>query len=78
MKEYSEKTAVEIDTEVRGIIMNSYERAKALLQANIEVLHKMAEHLLEKEVLDGAEITDIIQRFGKRTPKPWIVCGTFK
>ena len=67
MKEYSEKTAVEIDTEVRGIIMNAYERAKALLQANIEVLHKMAERLLEKEVLDGAEVTDIIQRFGKDT-----------
>ena len=67
MKEYSEKTAVEIDTEVRGIIMHAYERAKALLQANIEVLHKMAERLLEKEVLDGAEVTDIIQRFGKDT-----------
>ncbi len=67
MKEYSEKTAVEIDTEVHGIIMHAYERAKALLQANIEVLHKMAERLLEKEVLDGAEVTDIIQRFGKDT-----------
>ena len=67
MKEYSEKTAVEIDTEVRGIIMGAYGRAKALLQANIEVLHKMAEHLLEKEVLDGAEVTDMIQRFGKDT-----------
>ena len=65
MKEYSEKTAVEIDTEVRGIIMGAYERAKGLLQANIEVLHKMAERLLEKEVLDGAEVTDIIQSFGK-------------
>ena len=65
MKEYSEKTAVEIDTEVRGIIMGAYERAKALLQGNIEVLHKMAERLLEKEVLDGAEVTDMIQRFGK-------------
>jgi cell division protease FtsH len=67
MKEYSEKTAVEIDTEVHGIIMNAYERAKALLQGNIEVLHKMAECLLEKEVLDGAEVADIIQRFGKDT-----------
>ncbi len=65
MKEYSEQTSVEIDIEVRGIIINSYERARALLQANIEVLHKVAERLLEKEVLEGSEITDIIQRFGK-------------
>ena len=65
MKEYSEQTAIEIDTEVRRIIMNAYERAKALLQTNIEVLHKMAEHLLEKEVLDGAEIAEMIKLFGK-------------
>ena len=65
MKEYSEQTAIEIDTEVRQIIMNAYERAKALLQTNIEVLHKMAEHLLEKEVLDGAEIAEMIKLFGK-------------
>lgn len=64
-KDYSEKTAIEIDTEVRRIIMDAYERAKALLQANLEVLHKMAEILLEKEVLDGQEIDDIITHFGK-------------
>ena len=65
MKEYSEQTAIEIDTEVRGIIMGAYERAKALLQENIEVLHKMAERLLEKEVLEGAEINEMISTFAK-------------
>jgi cell division protease FtsH len=64
MKDYSEQTAIEIDTEVRGIIMDAYERAKELLRANLTVLHKMAEILLEKEVLDGTEIDDIIKRFG--------------
>ncbi len=65
MKEYSEQTAIEIDMEVRRVIMTAYERAKVLLQINIEVLHKMAEHLLEKEVLDGAEIAEMIKLFGK-------------
>ena len=64
-KDYSEKTALEIDAEVRRIIMEAYERAKELLCANLEVLHKMAEVLLEKEVLEGLEIDEIIKNFGK-------------
>ena len=64
MKDYSEQTAIEIDTEIRSLIMDAYERAKDLLRANLTVLHKMAEVLLEKEVLDGMEIDDIITRFG--------------
>jgi cell division protease FtsH len=64
-KDYSETTAIEIDNEVRRIISEAYERAKGLLQDNLDILHKMAEVLLEKEVLDGPEIDDIIQRFGR-------------
>jgi cell division protease FtsH len=64
MKDYSEQTAIEIDTEVRSIIMDAYERAKELLRLNLTILHKMAEVLLEREVLDGTEIDDIIKRFG--------------
>ena len=64
-KYYSEKTALEIDAEIRRIIMEAYERAKELLCANLEVLHKMAEVLLEKEVLEGLEIDEIIKNFGK-------------
>lgn len=62
-REYSERTAIEIDHEVRRIITDAYERAKAVLRSNIAMLHKMAEILLEKEVLDGAEIDEIISRF---------------
>ncbi len=64
MKDYSENTAIEIDNEVRRIIMESYEQAKELLNSNLPVLHKVAEVLLEKEVLDGTEIDEIIKRFG--------------
>jgi len=62
--DYSETTAVQIDTEVRRIIMEAYERAKLLLRRNVEVLHKMAEALLEHEVIDGAEIDEILRQYG--------------
>jgi cell division protease FtsH len=62
--DYSENTAIEIDTEVRRIIQESYERAKGLLRTNLHLLHKVAEKLLEKEVLDGSEIDAIVREFG--------------
>jgi cell division protease FtsH len=65
IKDYSEKTAIEIDTEVRRIITDAYERAKSLLQENMDVLHKMSEVLLEREVLDAPEIDEIIKSFGR-------------
>ncbi|HLK11988.1 MAG TPA: ATP-dependent zinc metalloprotease FtsH [Candidatus Binatia bacterium] len=64
--DYSETTAVQIDAEVRRIILEAYERAKLLLRRNLEALHKMAEALLEREVLDGAEIDDILRQYGNR------------
>ena len=67
LQDYSEHTAVEIDAEVRRIIQDCYQEAKDLLEQNIDVLHKITEVLLEKEVLDGAEIDDIIRQSG-RTP----------
>jgi cell division protease FtsH len=65
LQDYSEHTAVEIDDEVRLIIRESYEEARGLLSSNLEVLHKLAEALLEKEVLDAAEIDQIMRRYGR-------------
>ncbi|HZA57464.1 MAG TPA: ATP-dependent zinc metalloprotease FtsH [Candidatus Udaeobacter sp.] len=62
--DYSENTAIEIDAEVRRIIQESYDRAKELLKTNLRLLHKVAERLLEKEVLDGSEIDAIVREFG--------------
>jgi cell division protease FtsH len=62
--DYSESTAIEIDAEVRRIIQESYHRAKALLKTNVRLLHKVAEQLLEKEILDGSEIDAIVRAFG--------------
>ncbi len=61
--DYSESTAIEIDAEVRRIIQESYHKAKDLLKTNLRLLHKVAESLLEKEVLDGSEIDAIVRDF---------------
>ncbi len=60
-QDYSESTARDIDNEVKVIVLFCYDRAKQLLKTNIHVLHKVANTLLEKEVVDGAEIKRIIE-----------------
>jgi cell division protease FtsH len=68
--DYSESTAIEIDAEVRRIIQDSYYKAKDLLKTNLRILHKVAESLLEKEVLDGSEIDAIVSEFGGNGGSP--------
>jgi cell division protease FtsH len=69
--DYSESTAIEIDAEVRRIIQESYHQAKHMLQTNLSLLHKVAEKLLEKEVLDGSEIDSIVRAFGGNGGDPF-------
>lgn len=61
-RDYSEKTAQEIDKEVKSIISGCYERASEILKENINLLHKLAETLLEKEVLDSHQIQLLIKQ----------------
>ena len=65
-KDYSEDTAKNIDEEVMSIVTRNYEKAKKLLTDHIDILHRIAEELLEKEVLNGAEIDALI---GDALPK---------
>jgi len=60
-REYSEETAREIDLEVKEIVTRNYMRAKDILTKNIQILHRLAEALLEKEVLEGEQIDMIIK-----------------
>jgi cell division protease FtsH len=69
--DYSKNTAVEIDAEVRRLIQESYDRARHLLKTNLGLLHKVAENLLEKEVLDGSEIDAIVRAFGSNGGDPF-------
>jgi cell division protease FtsH len=59
-RDYSEHTAVEIDNEVKRIVMDNYHRAKMLIQEREAVLHGLARALLEKETLDAADIDAIV------------------
>ena len=52
---YSEDVAKKIDEEVKSIIDSCYERAEEILKENMEVLHKCAALLLEKERIDREE-----------------------
>jgi cell division protease FtsH len=66
-KDYSEQTALEIDAEVKRIIEEANQTAKALIEANRDKLKMIAESLLEHETLDGTQVEDII-RTGTFTP----------
>jgi cell division protease FtsH len=67
-QDYSEHTAMEIDREVRRIVMENYERAKDLVLRRLEALRHLAEALLEREVLDGHEIDAIVKGAGSPAP----------
>jgi len=60
-RDYSEDTARSIDNEIRTIVIQGHERAKEIIQTNMAILHKLANTLLEKEVLDGNQIEAIIK-----------------
>jgi cell division protease FtsH len=65
-RDYSEKTAIEIDEEIRGIVNKSMNRAEKILMEHIDLLHKLSEELLEREILDSDEIERIIK--GEKLP----------
>jgi cell division protease FtsH len=60
-KDYSEKTAEEIDDEIKKIVTNAYENARKLLFDHRDLLDKLAAKLLEKETIDGQEIENLIE-----------------
>ncbi len=60
-KDYSEKTAVDIDEEVKRIVMEAYEVSKKLLKKNRSLLEAVAKLLLEKETIDLADIDQMVK-----------------
>jgi cell division protease FtsH len=60
-RNYSDEVAAIIDNEVKHIIDSAYERTINLLRENIGRLNKLAEVLLEKEKVEGAEFEDIFE-----------------
>ncbi|CAI4032246.1 ATP-dependent zinc metalloprotease FtsH [Nitrospira tepida] len=66
-RDFSEQVAIEIDHEISRLVTENYERAKRMLTEHMSSLKAVAEALLEKEVLEGTEIDDIIQ---SSSPQP--------
>jgi cell division protease FtsH len=73
-RDYSEDTAIQIDKEVKRIVNGGYENAKRLLSNNRDTLERIAQALLEREVIDANEVKMLME--GKplpekpRTPPP--------
>lgn len=65
-RDYSEKTAIEIDEEIRGIVSKAMNRAESILNDHMDLLHKLSNELLEREILDAEEIDRIIK--GEKLP----------
>ncbi len=65
-RDFSEETAKEIDSEVRRFVGTAYESAKKLITENRDTLERIAQALLEREVLDANELKMIIE--GKQLP----------
>src|SRR5271154_7187627 len=59
-RDYSEETAIRIDEEVKRIISTAYSRARAIIEQNSKAMVVIAEALLEREVLDGAEVKKLL------------------
>ena len=59
--EYSDRTAQLIDDEVKRIVDEAYLRAKKILEDRIDILHRIANALLERETLDSGEIKIILE-----------------
>eukprot|EP01024_Parvocaulis_polyphysoides_P008965 TRINITY_DN12718_c0_g1_i1.p1 TRINITY_DN12718_c0_g1~~TRINITY_DN12718_c0_g1_i1.p1 ORF type:complete len:609 (-),score=128.41 TRINITY_DN12718_c0_g1_i1:282-2075(-) len=62
--DYSASTGDIVDQEVQALVEQAYRRAKDLIQTNIEVLHKTAQILMEKENMDGDEFQRIVMESG--------------
>jgi cell division protease FtsH len=60
-RDYSEATAVEIDGEVKRIVVEGYDRSRSILEANDGSLTRLAEALLDHEVLDGEQVAAIVR-----------------
>jgi cell division protease FtsH len=60
-RDFSEDTANVIDDEVKKIVSSCMKRAEKILSENIDKLHRLANALLEREILDGDEIDKIIR-----------------
>ena len=66
-KEYSEETAREIDLEIKKIMDESFQRVEIILLEKKMILQRMAEKLIEKEVIEGDDLKKFLEELNKTT-----------
>jgi cell division protease FtsH len=59
-RDYSEETAIRIDEQVKKLVQGGYDTAAQILDERSEAMVRIAETLLEREILDGNEVMQII------------------
>ncbi len=60
-RDYSEETARLIDNEVKEAVERAEKKARELLEENLDLLHRVAEELLEREIIDGERLDQILK-----------------
>ena len=70
-KNVSDETAHIIDEEIRNIVDRNYERAKKIIEDNMDKLHTMAQTLIKYETIDKEQIGDIMAGRQPRSPADW-------
>jgi cell division protease FtsH len=66
-RDYSEDTAICIDQEVKKIVNSAYARARTILESGRDALERIAQALLDREVLEASEINLLME--GKPLPE---------
>ena len=59
-RDYSEETAIRIDEQVKKLVEDGYNRARQIIEERADALERIALALLEREVLDGSEVNQLI------------------
>jgi cell division protease FtsH len=59
-RDYSEATAIRIDEQVKKLVENGYNRSRSIIEERVDALERIALALLEREVLDGGEVRQLI------------------
>jgi len=62
-QDYSESTAVAIDNEIKRLVGQAYQRSQELITKHRPVLDRIAQALLEREVLEGEEVYRLVSEF---------------
>ncbi|RZQ56465.1 ATP-dependent zinc metalloprotease FtsH [Pseudidiomarina tainanensis] len=70
-KHMSDETARAIDQEVKLFIDRNYDRAKRILEENVDILHTMKDALMKYETIDADQIDDLMNRRDVREPRDW-------